>query len=335
MNSIDKKPDNKDEEVLKALFKHASSRQRAPQAVENEIREALHGEWKQQTRQRRVRRRVAGWAIAASVILAIFVSTGLLRQPAPDLQQPSLATVEKMTGEVHVRNEGEQDSRLLTSVDLVAGSVLSTGNGARISLTWENGESIRVDENSRIALISSSGIGLLSGHVYIDSSGARGKGKAFSIRTPSGPVSHIGTQYITGIAGDGITLSVREGEVFIGSGTNRTIARQGQKLSVSGDGRQSVTSIPVYGESWQWIEQLAPDFDMDGRTMQDFLEWVGHETGLEIEYDSDETRLAAVQTRMHGMVNLEPLRAMDLIMQTSDLTHVLKDGTILVSNEGY
>jgi len=36
---------------------------------------------------------------------------------------------------------------------------------------------------------------------------------------------------------------------------------------------------------------------------------------------------------MHGMVNLEPLRAMELILQTSDLTHALQDGTILVSHE--
>jgi len=333
MNLIDKEPDNREEEVLKALFKHASSRKRPPQAVENEIRETLHGEWLKQTRKRRLRKRVAGWAIAASVLLALLVSTGLLWQPAPDLQQVSLATVEKMTGDVYVRNEGEQVARVLPSVGLVAGSELSTSSGSRIALTWDNGESIRVDENSRIAFISSSEIGLHSGHIYIDSAGARIKDKAFSIRTPSGPVSHLGTQYITGITGDGISISVREGEVSIGSGAERTIAMQGQKLSITSDGHQSLTSIPVYGENWQWIEQLAPDFNMDGRTMQDFLDWVGHETGLEIKYDSDKTRAVAAQTRMHGMVELEPLRAMELILQTSDLTHVLKDGTIRISHE--
>lgn len=333
MNTIDKNPDSRDEEVLKALFRHASSRKRAPQAVENEIREALHGEWTLQTRRRLVRRRTAGWAIAASVTLALFISAGLLWQRTPDSGQPLLATVEKMTGDVHVRIAGEQVTRLLPSAGLGAGNTLLTTNGSGIALTWVNGESIRVDENSRVAFISSSEIELLSGHVYIDSSGARIKGAAFSISTPSGPVSHIGTQYITGVTGGGIILSVREGEVSFGSGADRTIARQGQKLSVSGDGRQSVTGIPVYGENWQWVEQLAPDFNMDGRTMQEFLEWVGHETGLEIEYDSDETKTVAAQTRMHGTVDLEPLRAMDLVLQTSDLTHALKDGTILVSYE--
>jgi len=331
MNPNDK--DKKDEEVLKALFKHASSRKRAPRAVENEIREALHNEWTQRTRQRRVRRRMTGWAIAASVILGLFISTGLLWRATTDLQQPILATVEKMNGDVYVSNEGEQPVRLLPSTDLEAGNMLSTNKGSHMALTWVNGESIRVNENSSVAFISSSEIELLAGHVYVDSAGARIKGKAFSIRTPSGPVSHVGTQYITSITSDGITLSVREGEVSVGSGTDRTIARQGQKLSVSGNGRQSVTSIPVYGDNWQWVEQLAPDFNMDDRTMQEFLEWVGYETGLKIKYDSDETKVVAAQTRMHGMVNLEPLRAMELILQTSDLTHALQDGTILVSHE--
>jgi hypothetical protein len=39
----------------------------------------------------------------------------------------------------------------------------------------------------------------------------------------------------------------------------------------------------------------------------------------------------AIQTRMHGSVDLEPLHAMELMLQTSDLVPSVKDGVILVS----
>ena len=331
MNTSEKDYKGRDDEVLEALFSKVSSRKRAPQSVENEIREVLHGEWKQQSRNRRLIKRTLGWAIAASVVLALFLSTSLLRQTEQDVQSLVLASVEKMTGNVFVQKAGGQNARLFDSVQVLAGNELSTAQGSRISLTWANGESIRVDENCRVTFISESEIELLSGRVYIDSAGARIKGKAFGIRTPSGLVSHVGTQYITGNAVGSVTVIVREGEVSFGSGEDKTVARQGQKLHISGDGDRTVTPIPVYGEDWQWIEQLAPPFNMDGRTMQLFLEWVGRETGRKIEYDSVETEFLAAQTQLHGKVDFEPLRAMELILQTSDLTAQLKDGVILVS----
>jgi ferric-dicitrate binding protein FerR (iron transport regulator) len=331
MNTIDKDQNGKDDKVLEELFKHVSSRERAPQEVEQKIREALHGEWTQATRQRRTRKKMVTWAIAASVVLSVFVLTEMLRQPAPQAQRISLATVEKKTGEVFVQATGEQVSKPHGSEHLLTGDELSTRDGSRVALSWANGESIRIDQNSRVALISESEIKLLTGKIYIDSAGALIKNKPFRILTPTGPVSHMGTQYITVVIGDEVTVKVRKGEVSVGAGENRAIAIQGQKLHVSGAGQRSVTTIPVYGEDWLWAEQLAPQFNMDGHTLKELLDWVGRETGRKIEYDSAESELAAAQTRLHGNLDLEPLRAMDLMLQTSDLTSSVQDGVILVS----
>ena len=89
-----------------------------------------------------------------------------------------------------------------------------------------------------------------SGKIYIDTAGVRVKSKEFTILTPSGSVSHVGTQYITAIAGDDVTISVREGEVSMGSDEDMTIAIQGQELRVSANGQSSITAIPIYGEDW-------------------------------------------------------------------------------------
>lgn len=331
MNTTDKDHIGNDDEVLEALFKHVSSRKSAPREVEQEIREALHSEWTIQTRKRRMRAKVAAWAIAASVVLALFVVTNMFRQPAHDVLRSQLASVEKSTGDVFVQAPGEQTSRRLDAEQLFTGDVLSTTQGARIALTLESGESVRLDHNSRVVLISVTEIELLSGKIYMDTDEARIKGKEFRILTPSGLVSHVGTQYITAIAGDGVTISVREGEVSMGSDENKTIAIQGQELRVSADGQRSITTIQIYGEDWHWTEQVSPGFNMDGHSLKELLDWVGRETGRKIEYGSTESEIAAAQTQLHGSVDLEPLRAMELMLQTSDLTHVLQDGVILVS----
>ncbi len=331
MNTSDRDHDDRDDEVLEALFRHVSSRQRPPREVEQEIRESLHAEWAQQNRQRRVRKRTLSLAIAAAAILALFALTNTLRQPVNDGQRPMLATVEKSSGDVFVQGAAEQNSRLLESTKLHRGDVLSTIQAARIALSWSNGESVRIDQNSRVVLISKTEIELLSGSIYVDSAGAIIKGKAFRILTPSGPVTHIGTQYITTVAGADVTISVREGEVTIGSGRKKAVAMQGQKLHISEDGQQSISTIPIFGEDWQWTEQVAPGFDMEGRSLKELLDWVARETGRSVAYESTQSEIAAATTRLHGKLDIAPLRAMELMIQTSDLTAVLHDGVILVS----
>jgi ferric-dicitrate binding protein FerR (iron transport regulator) len=331
MNTSEKDQFGKDDKVLEALFRHASTRQRAPLEVEKKIREKLHSEWRHVTRRRRVRRNVAGWAIAASVVLALFMSVSQFRQPDPLIPGPVLATVDKRAGDVFIQSAAGETSGLPVDAQLRAGSELSTIQDARIALAWASGESLRMDQNSRISLTSNTEISLLSGKIYIDAAGAGIQGRALVINTPSGPVSHIGTQYITTVSGDEVTVSVREGKVSIGSGDEATIAVQGQRLHLADNGQHLTTAIPVYGDEWQWTELIAPRFNVDGRTMQEFLDWVGRETGRKIEYGSIESELAAAQTRMHGNIDLEPLHAMELMLQTSDLTAVVKDGVILVS----
>jgi ferric-dicitrate binding protein FerR (iron transport regulator) len=332
MNMTNSDNEEWQEEGLEALFQHVSPRQRAPVEVEREIRDKLQSEWRHATGRRRKRRRTVGLAIAASVVLALFISTNLLRKPGTAQPGPLLASIEKTTGDIFVQQPGEADSRLFMAEQLFAGQELSTIHGSRIALKWTTGESVRLDQNSRIELISDTEIELLAGNIYIDSSASpTTKNDGFTIHTAAGPVSHIGTQYITGMTRGEIEISVREGRVAVGTGENQVIAAQGQKLHIDKAGRQSIAQIQTYGDSWQWAEQVSPKFSMDGRTMQEFLVWVGRETGRKVEYASPQTRISAEQTLLHGSVDIEPLKALDLILQTSDLASEVRDGFIIVS----
>ncbi len=332
MNTTDNDQNGKEEQVLEALFKHVSSRERAPQATEQDIRQALHGEWTQMSGQRKRAKKVLRWALAASIVLTLLVSSQYFRQPVSGLSGSVLATLEKLTGDVYVQQSDTHTAESFDSQSLLSGHELYTSNDSRVALSWVNGESIRLDQNSRIVLISPAEIKLLSGKVYVDSANARVKGREFRIMTPSGAVSHVGTQYITAITVSGIAVSVREGEVFIDGRGEKSVATVGQELSVTVDGALSLTPIPIYGQDWQWTQEVAPKFNMDGHSLKEFIAWVGRETGHRVKYTSLASEIAAAQTQMHGNVDRDPLRAMELMLQSSDLTPKLKDGVILVSD---
>ena len=330
MNTSGKDQGNATDEALEALFRRATVRQRAPREREREIRAALRAEWKNMTGKRRSRRQAFAWASAASVVLALFVSALLLRQPGP-VQPAEVASVEKMLGDAIVWQSGSGASRLAGDATLLPGIELSTARESRLALTWRSGASVRVDENSRLSLVSATEISLSEGSIYVDSPHGSAHGPALVIQTPSGPVQHIGTQYITMVRGGEVTVSVREGEVAVGSGDQKSIAVEGQRLRVTKAGRHTTTSIPTYGDDWQWTELVAPGFDTDGRSIREFLEWVGRETGRGIEYGSVAAESLAAETLMHGNIDLEPLRAMELMLQTSDLVPSVRDGVIVVS----
>jgi hypothetical protein len=128
-----------------------------------------------------------------------------------------------------------------------------------------------------------------------------------------------------------LIVSVREGEVLIDGKYRDETALAGQQLSVSGSARASVLNIDRYGAAWEWIEETSPLVDTDGRSVRDFLAWVGRETGLEVEYPDAATEQAAKDTVLKGSVNLRPSEALDFWLEGQDLSWYIDGGAIKVS----
>jgi hypothetical protein len=155
--------------------------------------------------------------------------------------------------------------------------------------------------------------------------------EALTISTPSGPVRHVGTQFMTAVSLAGTTVSVRYGSVALEqSGTDHLVA-QGEQLSVSEDGKRSIQQIDTWGEPWQWAERIAPAFDSDGKSIADLLDWVGNETGQLVEYASFDAQEHARKTVLRGKLELEPMKALTMITQSSGMDARVSGGLITVS----
>jgi ferric-dicitrate binding protein FerR (iron transport regulator) len=241
-----------------------------------------------------------------------------------------VATIEKQLGTIRVlpaasgATESNEDSAVL-----MTGQQLVTGENSGLALRWLNGESIRLAERTKLRLTSAGEINMLVGRIYVDTDEADSAG-SLHISTPAGRVRHIGTRYMTAVSANGTSVSVREGQVLLDKQGVETLANGGDQLKVDALGILVVQAVPTYGALWQWTEELAPIFQSDGRSMADFLDWVAHESGRAVEFASPAAEQLAGETLLRGQVDMEPMHALALILQTSDLTSEVYAGTIVV-----
>jgi len=324
------------DEAIEALLRKAPARP-APSGEDiASVRDAVRSEWRAISGRRRTRRQLVSLAAAATVILAVGFTVNLLRVPSA-LPVP-VATIDKPIGSIYLLGEQSELRETQDLAELTAGQTLVTGPDSGVGIAWNNGGSLRVDENTRVEFVSPDEIALHSGRVYFDSQPTslqagitQSSITSFAIRTNQGIVQHVGTQYMTGINGGALTISVREGQVKIESTHQQATAVAGQQVTVVGNNQPTYTNISRHGDNWRWVEQMAPEIDIDQRSAYEFISWAGRESGLEIRFASDAVERSAHETKMTGSVNLKPQVALRTLLQTTDLDAHIQDGWIIIN----
>jgi len=264
------------------------------------------------------------------VVLAVTIGVNLSRNTQIPVDAVQVAEIEKISGTVLALSSGGGPTQNLAASDVLSsGQLMRTQRSSGLAIRWHNGTSIRLDEKTDIRLASNREIDLLAGRIYLDTNASIANEKLL-ITTPAGQVRHVVTRYMTAISDNGTQVSVREGQVLVASQGVESVADEGEQLIVDANGAHSVQNIATHGAMWQWVEQLAPAFSSDGRSMADFLQWVASESGRTIQYASVDAEKLAVDTLLRGDVDMEPMRALSVMMQTSDLASDISDGTIVV-----
>lgn len=328
------------DEAVEHLLEKAAPRPTPPSEDEQIVRDAVYAEWQAVTGRVKTRQRMTYFAIAATVLLGLAVTFNALQ--VVDVQAVQVATISKSHGSIYLLGEQDEHQEISDLSNISAGQVILTGNGAGIGLEWGKGGSLRVDENTRIEFTSAESVYLHSGQIYFDSQPSEltaaitGSGSEvavdFEIETDHGTVNHLGTQYMTLADTQKLSVSVREGRVSVdGTYVNKAVARAGQQMTVSGGAQPSVVDINGYGAAWDWIEATAPTVQVDGRTVDEFLNWVGREMGLQVVYDSAAAKDKAQNGILKGNVDMIPRDELSFRMSGEDLNYRIDGGTIKVS----
>ena len=302
-------------DAVEALLQRAAPRPVPPEADERLVRDAVRAEWTEVTRRRSARRRYMTAGIAAAVVLAATAGFNALRLSG--IAPVEVATIAKSHGSIYVRG-GEGDATAGVRNSIVTGQTISTAGDAAAGLEWSGGGSLRIDENTRIEFISGTEVYLHSGRVYFDS--ATGASNAvLNVATPHGNVTNLGTQFMIGSDARSLTVSVRDGQVRIDGRYHDETAHDGQRLVFTGSARPVYTNIRGTEPEWRWLEEVSPGVEIDRRPIHVFLEWVGSETGYEVEYADGEAERLARTEELRGVLRGSPRSELERRMATAGM----------------
>ncbi len=322
--SNDRDSEQRSERALEQLFEQADPRPQPPAADEDEIRRAVFAEWEAVTGRRKWQRRAAYTATASVLFaVAVWLGSGLL----PSVPPVVVARVERVQGIVDTR----AGTRLAVGTTLVVGDQISTRT-AQIALRLASGGSLRVAPRSEVALTGPDTAELVAGALYFDSENRRAATE-FSVTTPLGTVRDVGTQFVVRLDGAsaGLDVGVRDGRVTLTTEDASDTAAAGERLVTARDATAIRREpMPKVGGDWDWAEQLAPPFDIDGRTVSEFLAWFARQTGRNVVFASPAAERAAREARLEGSIDLEPLQKLAAVLATTDLTYTLDGDRVVI-----
>jgi ferric-dicitrate binding protein FerR (iron transport regulator) len=321
-----------DEQSLANLLRLAGERPEIPLSIESRVYHRVQQEWQASTKEPNAEKvyavvhkswkhsagqsRLLRWLALAGVMASAILAFMLWSQPEPVAPPVVVATVAGIvtpTQSTTVYQEG---------APVYGGDTLETGPGGGLSLLLSRNATLRVDENTRVRVDDSDRIALLSGRIYADTGEYIYRDNGLVIDTPFGTVRDIGTQFAISANPGSLDVAVREGRVEVSQESAAFTARMGERLTLGQGQSASVSTLDTHDEYWDWIVDLTPTYDTTNKSLLDFLKWAARETGRELRFESDESRMLTMRTDVHGSVEgLTPDEALEAILSTTMLDY--------------
>ena len=284
------------------------------------VYDRVHRTWKRDAALAAARRWIMPMALAASAaLIAIFIS-----QPEP-VPPVAVGTVAKVV------SPAAGGSAFALGDEIYAGMTIETGEGQGLSFLLARNESLRLDENSAIRVDTGDQFTLLRGRVYADTGEFVYRDGGLRIDSMFGAVTDIGTQFAVSIQNDLLDVAVREGRVDVRHDTHKYIAMSGERIRLLEQGEVDVAPLALTDEYWNWTTQLAPAFDIEGKSLMDFLKWAARESGRILYFEDSELRMAAMRTDLHGSISdFPPLEAIESVLATTAFSYHVEADRIVI-----
>lgn len=330
---IDETDSPRDRDLVGRLVRLAEAGAEVPWDGADRVRAAVRPLWQREVRARSRRRRL--WVDLAAAAAAILVAAVAAVVLLPGLTRPAaapVATIDLVHGGVEITPPAGGTRTVADGadrVDLVAGSLLTTPPEGRTALRLVGGQSLRLDRSTSIRLVSAIEVRLESGGVYVDSEAAGGEG--VRVGTPVGVVREIGTRFEVRREGGSVLVRVRKGAVELSEDGRAVEVAAGTSLAVARDGEASWSRIAANAPEWLWAQEVAPRFEIEGRRVTAFLEWVSAETGLEVRFRDPAVEAFAAETVLHGSIaSLSPHEAPAVVLESCGLAAEIEGPNLVI-----
>ena len=171
---------------------------------------------------------------------------------------------------------------------LNVGDRIATGAAEGLALRLSNADSLRLDENTTVEIVSKNRFVLGNGRVYADTGEGIYRDTWLVIDTEMGVVTDVGTQFAVSIAPDALDVAVREGRVDVRHENRTIVTVAGERLALTQGEAPAISKLAPHDEWWNWTNALVPAFDLENQSLLDFLRWVSRETGRELVFEHEE-----------------------------------------------
>ena len=331
----------RDEEAMARLLSVSGPRAEVPEDVESRVYanvmkewqvstqspdgarvyDIVHQSWKRDAVRAAAKRWMLPIALAASAALvAIYMS-----QPE-SLPPVAVGTVAKVV------SPATGGSAYALGEEIFVGMTIETREDEGLSFLLARNESLRLGENSTLRVEAGDQFTLLSGRVYADTGEFIYRDGGLRIDTALGAVTDIGTQFAVSIQDELLDVAVREGRVDIRSDTHKYVAMSGDRVTLAEQGGMSVDPLALTDDYWNWTTDLAPTFDIEGKSLMDFLKWVARESGRLLFFEDSELRMAAMRTDLHGSISdFSPLEALESVISTTTFRYQIESDRIVIA----
>lgn len=330
MSTGDKSRPSTEERELQTIFSLATPREAPPELIERKVRAAVHAEWRKATAGR-PKRWLQVAALAASVVLA--VAAGFLLRPgvSPEIafEQARLLRVQGQS--VSLQGTATRALGPGEVFSLATGDRLQTGNSSGLSLDLGAGGELRLGANSELEIMSGQRVYLTTGQLFLAT--REGGDAELVIESALGQVRHMGTRFRVLVTRERLRVDVRDGVVLVDSGKAMPArAETGMSAYLEPDGQVRLMERAPFGPDWSWVDQLAPPFAIDGRSLHAAASWAAEQSGRRLAFADSGIEREARATTLHGDLELtDPLPGLRQIMLTTRLQFELQDDRIYIS----
>src|SRR5260221_4829896 len=259
--------------------------------------------------------RLRWFALAATVVAAVGVASGIARPPAQTA--PPVGSVSRTDeGALSVLSAHFSRRNLTQGGELRVGDRVTAQGPALVALA--RGGTLRISAKSKLAVISPSEISLERGLIYLDIPEGAGAGSPLRIITNAGAIEHVGTEFEVLSDDEAVRVRVREGRIRFVGRSDTVVADAGTEL-LAAPGKSIVQRpIDTYGRDWLWAAALVPDYEIECSSLIRFLRWVSRELGRPLNFADANARQIADRTILHGSVRHQaPIDAMSNVLATT------------------
>ncbi len=325
-------PNSEPDAALEELLRKGLEATTLDQASLDRIKAATRREWKSATQRApaariRTRRRWIGALAAAAGIAGLVVLGVVLR---PGVEPTVVGTLARLrAGSIEARWPIMHHRALGVGDALRVGETIVAQGPALVSLA--GGGTLRIAAGTAVEMSRKTRLTLQRGLIYVDTPPAAAGAGELQLMTAAGLIEHLGTAYEVLSDGETVRIRVREGKIRLRDGANAVIAAQGTELTAGSQGAVARRKIDPYGTDWDWVASLAPQFNADGRSLFDFLQWASRELGRQLEFADPRAEQVARRTILHGSIAGDGvLESLSTVLQTTSLTYEIQAGAVRV-----